>query len=209
MKLLIFGATGGTGHALVKQALERGHIVTAFIRDPAKLHLTHNNLHVAQGDVMDVAAVTQTMQGQDVVLSALGAPASNKDMVRTNGTRVMIRAMERVGIRRFICQSSLGFGDSRDMLPFHMKYIVVPLILRHAFADHEAQEQLIKQSQLEWLIVRPGTLTDTEFTGTYRHGFAFTDRTVNLKISRADTADFMLKQVNDKTYLYQTVGLSY
>ncbi|NOK58855.1 MAG: SDR family oxidoreductase [Chloroflexi bacterium AL-W] len=209
MKLLIFGATGGTGNELVRQALEQGHTVTAFIRNPTKLDRSHANLYVVQGDVMDFVAVTQAMYGQDVVLSALGAPPSNQDMVRTNGTRMVIRAMEQAGIRRFICQSSLGFADSRNMLPLHMKYVVVPLILRHAFADHEAQEQLIKQSQLEWIIVRSGTLTDNGFTGTYRHGFDFTDTILTLKISRTDTADFMLKQVTDTMYLYKTVGLSY
>lgn len=209
MRLLIFGATGGTGRQLLEQALADGHLVTAFVRNPAKIARKHANLQVIQGDVRDDTAVAQAMQNQDVVLSTLGAPASDKTMVRANGTRTIIRAMEQTGIRRFICQTSLGYGDSRAILPLHMKYLIVPLILRHAFADHARQESYIKQSQLDWTVVRPGNLTDGQRTGHYRHGFANNDKTVKLKVSRADVADFMLKQVTDNTYLQQTPGLSY
>lgn len=209
MKLLIFGSTGGTGRQLVEQALAQGHVVTAFARNPAKLDLKHVNLQVVQGDVMNFASVEEAMQGQEAVLCALGSPASTKNMVRADGTRNIIRAMEKVGVRRFICQTSLGYGDSRDVLPFFMKYLIVPLMLRHAFADHEVQENYIKQSQLDWIIVRPVNLTNGRHTGVYRHGFAATDKTIKLKISRADVADFMLKQLMDDKYLHQTPGVSY
>jgi len=209
MKLLIFGSTGGTGRQLVEQALAQGHVVTAFARNPAKLDLKHANLQVVQGDVMNFASVEEAMEGQEAVLCTLGSPASNKNTVRADGTRNIIRAMEKVGVRRFICQTSLGYGDSRAVLPFHMKYLIVPLMLRHAYADHEVQENYIKQSQLDWIIVRPGTLTNGHHTGVYRHGFAATDKTIKLKISRADVADFMLKQLMDDTYLHQTPGVSY
>lgn len=98
------------------------------------------------------------MSGQEAVISTLGAPPSDKTMVCADGTRNIIRAMEQAGIRRFICQTSLGFGDSRALLPFYMKYLIVPLILRRAFADHERQESYMKQSRLDWIIVCPGNL---------------------------------------------------
>lgn len=209
MKLLVFGPTGGTGRQLVEQALAQGHIVTAFARNPAKLALKHENLQVFEGDVRNFASVEEAMQDQDAVLCSLGVPASNKEKVRADGTRSIIRAMEKVNVRRFICQTSLGYGDSRPLLPFYMKYLIVPLILRHVFADHELQEDYIKQSHLDWTIIRPGNLTNGHLTGVYRHGFAATDKATKLKISRADVADFMLKQLMDDTYLHQTPGVSY
>jgi putative NADH-flavin reductase len=210
MKLLIFGSTGGIGRRLVEQALAQGHAVTAFARHPAKLDIEHANLKVAQGDVMDLAAVERAMQGQEAVLSALGTPALTKNTVRSEGTRNVIRAMEKTGVRRLVCLSSIGIGDSRDMLPFHYKYILVPLLLRQGFAEHELQEDCVKQSQTEWTIVRPGAFTNGNRTGVYRHGLPFSNgKAIKAKISRADVADFMLQQSTDHTYLHKAPWVSY
>ncbi len=209
MKLLIFGSTGGTGRQLVEQALAQGHAVTAFARNPAKLNIQNANLQIIQGDVLDFASVERAVQGQDVVLSALGAPASQKDDLRSGGTRNIIRAMEKARVRRFICLTTLGIGDSKEMLPFYFKYIIVPLILRSAFEDSERQENFIQQSQLDWTVVRPANLTNGKRTGEYQHGFGITENGLKLKVSRADVADFMLKQLTDNTYLHKTPGLSY
>ncbi len=209
MNLLIIGATGGTGRQLVEEALAQGNLVTAFVRTPAKLMLTHVNLRVVQGDVLDPASLQAAIVGQDAVLCALGLPASDRTQIRVNGTRNIIRAMEEAGVKRLVCQSSLGIGDSQAALPPLMKYIIVPLILRHAFADTELQEACIRQSQLAWVIVRPGNLTDGPRTGNYRHGFAPTAKKLKLNVSRADVAEFMLTQVIDDAYLHQTPGISY
>jgi hypothetical protein len=117
--------------------------------------------------------------------------------------------MEKAGIRRFICQTTLGVGDSQDNLNFFWKRIMFGIILREAFADHVNQENYIKQSRLDWTIVRPAAFTDGKRTGVYRHGFTASDKALTLKISRADVADFMLKQLADDTYLHKTPGLSY
>jgi len=207
MKLLIFGSTGSIGRQLVEQALAQGHAVTAFARNPAKLDLKHANLTVIQGDVMDFAEVEQAVQGQEVVLCSIGA--GRQGAIRSEGTRHIVRAMEQAGVRRFICQTTLGAGDSRGTLNFFWKYLMFGLILREAYADHEKQETYVKQSRLDWTIVRPAAFTNGERTGVYRHGFPATDKTLKLKISRADVADFMLKQLTDDTYLHQTPGLSY
>ena len=90
------------------------------------------------------------------------------------------------------------------MLPFVMKYIVVPLFLRHAFADHALQEELVKQSGLDWIIARAGALTDGPRTGVYRHGFPVTEKGTRLKISRADVADFLIRQVDDRALIGAT-----
>lgn len=191
MKVVIFGSTGSIGRELLKQALDYGHTVTAFARDPSKLDIKHYNLKVVQGDAMDFSSVEKAVQGQDAVLCSLGA--GSKGMVRSEGTRNIVRAMEKVGVRRFICQSTLGVGDSWDNLSFFWKYIMFRGILRQAYADHVSQEDYVKQSHLDWTIVRPKAFTDGNRTGEYRHGFSGTDKTTKLKISRADVADFMLK----------------
>lgn len=209
MKLLIFGSTGSIGRQLVEQALAEGHTVTAFGRNPAKFDLKHPNLKFVQGDVLDSASVEKAVQGQEAVLSALGTPALTRNTVRSEGTRNIIRAMEKAGVRRFICLSSIGIGDSRPMLPFHYKYILVPLLLRQGFAEHELQEAWVKQSQAAWTIVRPGAFTNGGRTGVYCHGLPASAKAIKAKISRADVADFMLKQVTDNTYLHQAPWISY
>lgn len=207
MKLIIFGSTGSIGRQLVEQALAQGHTVTAFARDPGKLNLKHVNLKIVQGDVLDFASVEKAVQGQETVLCAIGA--GRNGTIRSEGTRNIVRAMEQAGVRRLICQTTLGAGDSRGNLNFFWKYLMFGLILREAFADHEKQERYIKQSRLDWTIIRPGAFTNGQRTGVYRHGFPAKDKTLKLKISRADVADFMLKQLTDNRYLRQTPGLSY
>jgi len=209
MKLTIFGSTGGTGRQIVAQALEQGHDVTAFARSPEKLDQKHEKLKVVQGNVLDFASLERAIQGQDVVLCTLGLPPMDKSNLRANGTKNIIRAMEKTGVKRFICQSSAGVGDSSDTLPFLMKYLIVPFMLRRSFADHEIQENYIKESQLDWIIVRPAALTDGEHTGSYQHGYTADNKTVTNKISRADTADFMLKQLADNSYLHKMPCISY
>lgn len=209
MKLIIFGATGTVGRQVVEQALDRGHLVTAFARNPVKLDIQHPQLNMVQGDVMDFPAVQQAVRGQDAVVCVLGSGKKLTGTVRSEGTRHIIRAMEETGVRRLICQSTLGAGDSWGSLNFYWKYIMFSLILRNVFADHEKQENYIRQSQLDWTIVRPGAFLDGERTGKYRHGFPGTDKTSKLKISRADVADFILKQLADNSYLHQTPSLSY
>jgi len=206
-KLLVFGATGSIGRLIVEQALENGAEVTAFVRAPAKYELTHANLKVVKGDVMDSATVELSIAGHDAVLAAIGA--GSKGTIRSEGTRNIVRAMEKNGVRRFISLSSLGVGDSRDTLNFFWKYIMFGLLLRKAYADHEMQENYIKDSRLDWTIVRPAAFTDDKPTGQYKHGFTGADKHLKLKISRADVAGFMLKQLNDNRYLRQTPGVSY
>ncbi|MBE7550345.1 MAG: SDR family oxidoreductase [Anaerolineales bacterium] len=209
MKVLIFGSTGSIGRQLVEQALAQGHTVTAFARNPAKLDIKHPKLKVVQGDVLDYTSVERAVPGHEAVLSALGTPALTKNTVRSEGTRNIIQAMEKAGMRRLICLSSIGIGDSRDMLPFHYKYILVPFLLRQGFAEHELEEEWVKQSQTDWTIVRPGAFTNDGRAGTYQHGGTVNGQTIKAKISRADVADFMLKQLGDRTYLHQTPWVSY
>jgi putative NADH-flavin reductase len=209
MKLIIFGSTGGTGRELVRQAIENDHGVTAFARSPQKLDdIKHENLSIIQGNVLDPGQVEKAVSGHDAVLSAIGGGPKQKT-IRQDGTRNIVNAMEATAVKRLISESSYGVGDSRKDLPFITKYIIVPLFLKNAFADHEKQEEVIRQSKLDWIIVRPVYLTSGPHTGVYQQDFANTGVKITGKISRADVADFMLKQLVDKTYLQKTPGLSY
>lgn len=209
MKIAVIGATGGVGEQIVRQALEQGHSVKAFSRNPAKLSLQHPNLELVKGDAIYLADIEQAIKGSDAVICTLGAPASDKSNIRTEGTKNIIQAMQSQAVQRLLCLSSLGFGDSRPMLPFVLKYIIMPFILKNVMADHESQEAVIKQSNLDWTIVRPGSLTNAPATGTYRYGFSYDDKNLQIKkIARADVASFMLKQLQDDTYSRKTVGIS-
>jgi putative NADH-flavin reductase len=207
MKIIIFGATGSIGRHLVDQALMHGHNVTAFARNPAALTQDHPNLKRFAGDALDAAAVDDAVQGHDAVLVALGA--GRKGGIRSAGTKNVIDGMQRHGVRRLVCETTLGAGDSRAVLNFFWKRLMFGLLLRPAFADHQLQEAHIRDSDLDWVIVRPAAFTDGPATNVYKEGFPATEQNLTFKISRADVAGFMLRQIADNTYLRQTPGLSY
>ncbi len=207
MKLIVFGSTGSVGRHLVNQALEQGYWVTAFTRDAKKINTSDSHLKVVQGDILDQGAVARAVAGHDVVLCVIGA--GMKGDVRAKGTRHIIQAMENSGVHRFICQSSLGVGESWGNLNLYWKYFMFGILLRKAFQDHVEQEKLVIDSKLNWTIVRPGAFTNGEKTGQYSHGFDGSDQSKALKISRADVADFLLKQIESDCYLCKTPALSY
>lgn len=205
MKVIVFGATGTIGTILVRRALEQGHEVAAFTRDPAKVEQRHERLAVIRGEVTDTAATTTAVAGHDAVVVVLGGGRAGN--VRAPGTRAVVQAMGAAGVRRLIVQSTLGAGDSRGNLNFLWKRIMFGMLLRAAYADHQEQERIVMESDLDWTIVRPGAFTDGPRTGAYRHGFGPDERT-NLKIARADVADFLLAQLDEDTYLRRTPALS-
>lgn len=206
-RLLVFGATGPTGLEILETALAEGHRVTAYVRDPAKLQLSHPRLEAFVGDVLEPDRVAQAVAGHDVVICAIGAPARNKARLRERGTANIVRAMELHQVRRLIVLSSHGIAETKDELPAIMKYLIVPLYLGPAFADHEAQEAIVRTSGLDWTLVRPAHLTNGPATGAYRKGFAADEKT-KMKISRADVAGFMLGQVA-RPDVHATIALSY
>lgn len=208
MKLIIFGATGTIGRHLVEQALTQGHEVIAFARNPAALEIDHPNLRLFPGDVFDPLAVAAAVKGSEGVLVSLGSPKLT-GKVRSVGTQNIVQAMEKHKVKRLICQSTLGVGDSQANLNFFWKYLMFGLILRSVFNDHVAQEAIVKRSRLDWVIPHPAAFTDGPVTESYKHGFSTSEKKITLKISRADVANFMLQQLADDTYLHQTPGLSY
>lgn len=205
MRVAIFGATGRTGQVLVEQALGLGHEVTACARDPRALAIKHDRLRTVPGDILDPAAVDASVAGQDVVISALGQTNPGPGSVLSTGTGNMIRAMERRGVRRLICQSAIGVGDSKGQGGLIHHCLIVPFFLRFVYADKERQERAVKRSGLDWVIVRPSRLVDGPVTGTYRVSLG--GGTVLGKITRADVAAFMLGQLTNSEYLHKSPAI--
>ncbi len=207
MKLIIFGATGTVGKELVKQALNKGYEVTVFIRNTDKMQNANNaNLILYKGDVLNVGEVENVLKNQDVVLCALGDGKVGK--IRALGTKNIIEAMNKTGQKRLICQTTLGMGESYGNLNFIWKHIMFGMLLKKAFQDHQLQEKYILESNLDYTLVRPSALTDGGVTNDYKIGFDGNLKKLNLKISRADVANFMLRQVSTNEYLKKAVSIS-
>ena len=205
MNVLVFGASGATGREVVKHALDRGHSIVAFVRDPNKFDIKHANLALMVGDVTEYASVEQAVAGRDAIASALGSGNSlRSNPALTNGVQNIVRAMDHAGVRRLVYLSMLGVGDSGRQLGFVDRYIVVPLLLRNVAADHAREEAFIRQSTLDWVIVRPSRLTNGPYTGRYRSGEDIRERRPSSSIPRADVADFMVRQFADDRYLHGT-----
>ena len=210
LRILIIGATGGTGRELVRQALEQGHQVTALARKPKKMKLEHPNLRVVKGNVRDYDSIESAMRGQSAVLCALGTKRFFfPNRVVSNGTANILRAMKSCGVPRLVCESSLGIGNSVGRLGLLYTIFVVPLILPFIFYDKVRQEKLIEESETDWVIVRPAVLTNAPARGKYRHGRNVGNYLWTNRIARADVADFMLKQLTDDDYIGSAVGVAW
>lgn len=209
MKILVFGASGDTGSQLVSQALKQEHSVTAFVRTPSRMNLSHQNLHIEQGDVSDYQQVENAMANQDAVFSTLGASSPFKrDHKLIIGIQNIVAAMTKQNVSRIIYQSFLGVKEYRKELGF-MLDVIMPLVLKKVIVDHETKEDAIIKSALDWTIVRCPVLTDGPLTAKYRVGEHITPLSVVPLISRADVADFMLKQLIDNTYLHKKPRIMY
>jgi putative NADH-flavin reductase len=207
-RVLIVGATGGTGLELLAQALERGHVVTALVRDPSRLRIEHPQLRVVQGDVLDYASVEAAMRGQEAVVSALGHKKFfYPTRILSEGTRNLLRAMETHNVPRLVCETALGIGNSAGRMGLYYTLFVIPVILPFYFWDKTRQEKVIAASKTEWVIVRPGVLTNGKKRGSYRCGPRLGSFFWTVRISRADVAAFMLSQLTDDTYLGTAPGV--
>ena len=161
-RIAIFGATGGTGKRLIRQALDRGYAVTAFVRDPAKLGIDDDNLQVAQGDFLDADAVAAALAGGiDAVVCAAGIYQREYRTDLSDGTRNIVDAMQKHGIRRLLVVSSIGAGDSKGQGAWWVR-AYYKLMLKYVIWDKDRQEQLIRDSGLDWTIVRPPRLFDRD-----------------------------------------------
>jgi uncharacterized protein YbjT (DUF2867 family) len=207
-RVLVVGATGGTGRELVKQALERGYTVTALARNPAAVAITHERLSVVQGDVMDPVSLLPAVRGQDAVLCALGHKKYfSLSRILSKGTQNILQAMESEGVRRLVCETSLGIGDSAGRMGLYYTFFVIPVILPLYYWDKTRQERLVASSDVDWTIVRPAVLTNGKSRGIRKHGKGVGGYFWTARIPRADVAQFMLQQLESNAYSHTAVGI--
>ncbi len=204
MNILIVGATRGIGRQLLEQALAAGHAVTALVRDPRRLAKQHERLRVVKGDILDSESVALAMDGQHAVCCTIGVKAPWLPVtVFSEGTKILLQAMTKAGVKRLVCVTGIGAGDSKGHGGFLYDRIVLPFLFRLVYADKDRQESLIKASDVDWTIVRPGFLTNGPLTKNYRMLTNMTGVTASW-ISRADVAHFILTELESKQYLRQT-----
>jgi putative NADH-flavin reductase len=202
MKILVLGATGATGQLIVRDATANGHHVVALVRAKARADLP--GAEVIEGDVRDEGTLAGALNGCDAVISALGTGMGLREVdLLTVATRALVAAMTRAGVRRLICISALGVGDSRNHGGFVFDRLFQPLLLGPAYKDKDRQEAAIRASSLDWVVVRPAMLTNGPPLGRIR---AITDLAgVNGgKIARAEVAQFVVEQLTTDTWLRRT-----
>lgn len=202
MKILVLGGTGATGRLIVRDAVANGHSVVALVR--AKSRSALSGVELIEGDVRDEGTISRALDGCDAVVSALGTGMGFRKVdLLTVATRALVAAMTRAGVRRLICISALGVGDSRGHGGFVFDRLFQPLLLGPAYKDKGGQEAAIRASSLDWVVVRPGMLTNAPPRGRVR---TTTDLTgVNGgKIARADVAQFVVEQLTADTWLRRT-----
>jgi len=209
MKIVIFGASGGTGVEVVRQALEAGHRVTAFVRNPAKLDLEHANLVVFQGDVTDAAAVEKAVAGQEAVVSALGPARPPVPGMMETAARNIVAAMQKHGLRRLVSTSGAGVRDEQDQpkLMDHIMKGLLTLLAGEVLKDSAANVDVIRASGLDWTIVRYPRLLDGPRTGKYRVGYLGKD--AGFQLARADGADFVVRELAEGKYIHQMPVVSF
>lgn len=203
MKILILGGTGSVGRHLVAQALDRGHEVTALVRDPGKVSGRNPRLRLVEGNALDPAAVERAVKGQEAVIYSLGVENTKPTTLFSDSTRILIAAMEQLGVRRLIAITGIGAGDSRGHGGFLYDRVIFPLFTKHRYADKDRQEALIRNSSLDWIIVRPAAYSDGGRRGDFRVATDLEGITMR-SISRADVAAFVLAQLTNDTYLKKT-----
>ena len=205
MRVLIVGASKGIGLETTRQALDAGHDVRALARSATAIADTNPSLEKIRGDALKTEDVEAALVGVDVVIQTLGVGLG--DLFRpvhlfSDATRVLIAAMRRQGVKRLICVTGFGAGDSRASISC-LQRLPFQIVFGRAYDDKSLQEKLIKESELDWTIARPGVLTNGPRTGRYRI-IVEASQWRNGIISRADVAEFIVRQIGDQAYIHKT-----
>ncbi len=212
--LLIIGANGGIGRQCVELALKDGHHVTALLRNPAKLNISHPNLQVMKGDVMQPGTLEQALENQDAVISAIGVGggfgADKPTVLYSQGNANLLSAMSKKGVKLafFISASAIEISP---VLPFYARWAakyIVQKLLKNMYADLRTMEQLIKESNSNWTIIRPPRLTDKPATANYRSAINVFLKNA-LSISRADVAHYIINNINNTATFQGVVEIGY
>jgi putative NADH-flavin reductase len=209
-KIIVFGASGGTGKQVVEQALHRGHHITAVVRNPKSITLRHERLEIIKGDVFRPDTFEKAINGKDVIISCLGIQKQEPTTLYSEGISNILKAMQTAGAHRIVCLSAAAVivpPKSSFLMKFVTKNIL-QRIFRHSYADMLIMEKIVRESNLDWTIIRPPWLRNSRHTRIYR-------TTINeplhnpSKLSRADLADYIVNHLNDERTFKALVEISY
>lgn len=199
-QVIVFGAGGGTGLRVVEEAKQAGHDVTAAVRDPSKVAL--DGVRVVAADIRDAASVQAAVEGQDAVVSAVGAPGRRALGLYSEGGRALVAAMESAGVARLIAITSAGVRHDDPSFPLWYR-LAARTLMREQYGDMALLEELVRASSLEWTLVRPTRLVDAEPTGDYRVLDGETPKGGS-QITRADLARFIVGELDKREWVGAT-----
>jgi len=209
-KIIVFGATGGTGRLVVERALQLGHQVTVVIRNPDAFNIRHQSLEIIKGDVLQPLTFENAIREKNVVVSCLGTQKREPTTVYSEGARNIMKAMQKEDINRIMCLSAAAVvvpSNSSLLMKFVIKNILQRLF-KHSYADMLIMEKMLSESNLNWTVIRPPWLRDSKHSGKYRT--AINEHLGNLsKISRADLADYIVNHLTDEKVFKAKIEISY
>lgn len=212
MKIVVFGATGIVGKAVVDEALKRGHEVTVLTRDVRKVTTRHEHLNVVKGYVMDRKTVCKVLEGQEAVVQTLGIGGKGDGKptnIVSEANKIIMEEMEQKHVKRLVAISAIGAGDSLTFLPWIYRKLVLPLFMKWFQAvidDKNRMEPMIKKSGLDWTIVRCTTVKERPATGNVNA--TLDGKGLKFSISAADMAVFIVNQLTDSSFLKQIPTIS-
>jgi uncharacterized protein YbjT (DUF2867 family) len=203
MNVVVFGAAGATGRLIVDECLGRGHKVTAFARDPKKVP-QKDGVRVVTGDMMDPAAVEGALAGQDAAIHCAGT-GMKSTTVRTDTAKVLVAAMQKVGVKRLVAMSGMGASESKQKMPAFVRWVIVPLMLKDLLVDQTGLEDAVRTSQLDWILVRPVGLDDKKPRRPLK--ISVDGSGMGMMVPRKDVAQFIAEQLTSDRYLKQAPAL--
>jgi putative NADH-flavin reductase len=208
--IVVLGAGGGIGFQAVKMALKYGHNVTAILRTPSKLKIVHPNLKIVKGDIMKPETIEEHLKDKDAVISAIGKNSFKETTLYSKGNGNLLAVMEKTNTKRvfFIFAAGLEINPSFNLFVKLATKFVLQKLLRNMFADLIRMEKIVKESEENWTIIRPPQLTNKPYTGHYRFSInSFLKK--GLKVSRADLADFIIKNISNESTYQKIIEVAY
>lgn len=210
MNITIFGGSGATGLLIIEKALKEGHMVTVFARTPSKISIKNDNLRIVTGELAEPEKIEKAIKNADAVISVLGPSPKTKGLIIADGIKNIVEAMKKNGVKRLIATGTPSFKDSNDkfQLGFAFGVFMVKMLIKDSYKNIVLTGKYITESGLEWTFVRLPMLSDKPASGKINAGYTG-DGTISLfSLSRADLADFLLQQLNDKQWLNKSPVIS-
>ncbi len=210
MNITVFGGTGATGLLLIEKALKSGHSVTVLARTPSKISIKNDNLRIVKGELTETNKIEEAIKNADAVISVLGPDQKTKGLVIADGIKNIVGTMKKNGVKRLIATATPSFKDSNDKFQFGFAFgvFMVKALIKDSYNNIVLTGKHISESGLDWTIVRLPMLSDKPASGKINAGYTG-DGTVSLfSLSRADLADFLLQQLNDKKWLNKSPVIS-